>query len=114
MGEIITLKPVDMIDVTILVDNSMDTLLPGTNIVQRAPLTWDYFDQEHLIAEHGYSLYLTIFKDGHQDALLYDAGLGRNTTIHNLDVLGVRANDLRAVVLSHGHADHHGGLKGIY
>jgi 7,8-dihydropterin-6-yl-methyl-4-(beta-D-ribofuranosyl)aminobenzene 5'-phosphate synthase len=114
MGEIITLKQVDMIDVTILVDNSMDTLLPGTNIVQRAPLTWDYFDQEHLIAEHGYSLYLTIFKDGHQDALLYDAGLGRNTAIHNLDVLEVRAKDLRAVVHSHGHADHHGGLEGIY
>jgi 7,8-dihydropterin-6-yl-methyl-4-(beta-D-ribofuranosyl)aminobenzene 5'-phosphate synthase len=114
MGDSVALKPVDAIDVTILVDNSMDTLLPSTNIVKRAPLAWDYFDQEHLIAEHGYSLYLTIFKHGYKESLLYDAGLGRNTAIHNLDVLGVRANDLRAVVLSHGHADHHGGLEGIY
>jgi 7,8-dihydropterin-6-yl-methyl-4-(beta-D-ribofuranosyl)aminobenzene 5'-phosphate synthase len=110
----VVLKPVDVIDVTILVDNSIDTLLPSTDTVHRPPLAWDYFDQEHLIAEHGYSLLLTIHKDDRTESLLYDAGLGRNTAVHNLDVLGIRANDLRAVVLSHGHADHHGGLEGIY
>src|SRR5258708_38707453 len=31
-----------------------------------------------------------------------------------MDVLEVRANDLRAVGLSHGHADHHGGLEGMF
>jgi 7,8-dihydropterin-6-yl-methyl-4-(beta-D-ribofuranosyl)aminobenzene 5'-phosphate synthase len=112
--EHVSLKPVDLIDLTILVDNSIDTLIPSTELAFRPYLTWDYFDREHLIAEHGYSLYLTIFRDGHEQSLLYDAGLGRDTAIHNLDVLGVRANDLRAVVLSHGHADHHGGLEGIY
>ena len=110
----VALKPVDVVDVTILVDNSIDTLLPSTPTMHRPPLKWDYFDQEHLLAEHGYSLYLTIFRNGQEQSLLYDAGLGRNTAIHNLDVLGVRANELRAVVLSHGHADHHGGLEGIY
>ena len=114
MIERVTLKPVDVIDVTILVDNMIDTLLPSSELARRAPLAWDYFDQEHLIAEHGYSLLLNIFRDGHEESLLYDAGLGRNTAIHNLDVLGIRANNLRAVVLSHGHADHHGGLEGIY
>jgi len=114
MIERVTLKPVDLIDVTILVDNMIDTLLPSSELARRAPLAWDYFDQEHLIAEHGYSLLLNIFRDGHEESLLYDAGLGRNTAIHNLDVLGIRANNLRAVVLSHGHADHHGGLEGIY
>jgi 7,8-dihydropterin-6-yl-methyl-4-(beta-D-ribofuranosyl)aminobenzene 5'-phosphate synthase len=38
--------------------------------------------------------------------VLYDAGLGRDTAVHNLDVL-------RAIVLSHGRADHHAGLEGI-
>lgn len=34
--------------------------------------------------------------------------LGRETAVHNLDVLGVRVGDVRAVVPSHGHLDHHG------
>lgn len=114
MVEPVTLKPVDVIEVTIIDDNSIDTLLPSTETVRRAPLAWDYFDQEPLIAEHGYSLLLTILRNGHEDSLLYDAGLGRDTVVHNLDVLGIRVNELRAVVLSHGHADHHGGLEGIY
>src|SRR5260370_13824902 len=31
-----------------------------------------------------------------------------------MDVLGLSAGDLRAVALSHGHADHHGGLEGMF
>lgn len=112
--EHVTLKPVDLIDLTILVDNSIDELLPSNEVARRPPLPWDHFNREHLIAEHGYSLYLTISRDGHEQSLLYDAGMGRNTAIHNLDVAGIKANELRAVVLSHGHADHHGGLEGIY
>ena len=34
--------------------------------------------------------------------------------VHNLDVLGIDPRDFRAVVLSHGHADHHGGLEGLF
>jgi 7,8-dihydropterin-6-yl-methyl-4-(beta-D-ribofuranosyl)aminobenzene 5'-phosphate synthase len=112
--ENVVLKPLDAIDLTILVDNSIDTLIPSTKVAIRPPLPWDYFDRDHLIAEHGYSLYLTVTRNGQTQSLLYDAGLGRDTAIHNLDVLGIRANELRAVVLSHGHADHHGGLEGIY
>jgi metal-dependent hydrolase (beta-lactamase superfamily II) len=37
----------------------------------------------------------------------------RATALHNLDVLGLRITDLRAIVLSHGHGDHHGGLAGV-
>jgi 7,8-dihydropterin-6-yl-methyl-4-(beta-D-ribofuranosyl)aminobenzene 5'-phosphate synthase len=114
LNEHVALKPVDVIDLTLLVDNSIDTLLTSTNIANRPPLAWDYFDQAHLVAEHGYSLFLTISSEGQKQSLLYDAGLGRDTAIHNLDVLGIQPKDLRAVVLSHGHADHHGGLEGIY
>ncbi|MGO8951437.1 MAG: MBL fold metallo-hydrolase [Ktedonobacterales bacterium] len=42
-------------------------------------------------------------------SILYDAGLGRDTVQYNMDVLGLSAGDLRAVALSHGHVDHHGG-----
>ncbi len=113
-NEQVNLLPVDTADVTILVDNSLDILMPGTEIAHRAPLAYDWTEREQLIAEHGYSLLLTVQRDGHTASVLYDAGLGRNTVLHNMDILEVRADDLRAVILSHGHADHHGGLEGIF
>ena len=114
MGQHITLLPVDVADVTILVDNFLDILLPSDEVAHRAPLHYDWSDREQLIAEHGYSLLLTVVREGRSESVLYDAGLGRKTVLHNMDVLEVRATDLRAVILSHGHADHHGGLEGMF
>src|SRR6266705_4107582 len=99
MSQRVTLQPVDAADVTILVDNSIDILLPSTEMVRRVPLVWDWSEREQLIAEHGYSLLLTVRREGRTESMLYDAGLGRNTLLHNMDVLEVRVNDLRAVVL---------------
>ncbi len=110
----VTLLPVDVADVTILVDNSLDILLPSDAVAQRAPMYYDWSDREQLIAEHGYSLLLTVVREGRSESVLYDAGLGRKTVLHNMDVLEVKATDLRAVILSHGHADHHGGLEGMF
>ena len=45
--------------------------------------------------------------------MLYDAGLTPHAVARNLDVLQVPVDDLRAIVISHGHADHHGGLEGL-
>jgi 7,8-dihydropterin-6-yl-methyl-4-(beta-D-ribofuranosyl)aminobenzene 5'-phosphate synthase len=114
MSERVTLLPVDFADVTILVDNFIDILLPSDKVAHRAPLSYNWSEREQLIAEHGYSLLLTVQREGHTESVLYDAGLGRKTVLHNMDVLEVQANDLRAVVLSHGHADHHGGLEGMF
>jgi 7,8-dihydropterin-6-yl-methyl-4-(beta-D-ribofuranosyl)aminobenzene 5'-phosphate synthase len=114
MSDRVTLTPVDAADVTILIDNFVDILLPSTEIARRAPLVWDWSEREPLIAEHGYSLALTVQREGRAETVLYDAGLGRNTVLHNMEVLQVRPADLRAVVLSHGHADHHGGLEGMF
>lgn len=109
----VALQPVDAIDVTIVVDNFLDVLMPSTEIVRRAPLVWDWAERETLVAEHGFSLLVTLRRADRTESILFDAGLGRHTALHNLDVLGVRINDLRAVALSHGHIDHHGGPEGI-
>lgn len=66
-----------------------------------------------MIAEHGYSLLLNVQKKGNVKTILYDAGLSPDTITHNLSVLGVQLTELDAIVLSHGHADHHGGLLGL-
>src|SRR5688572_21803932 len=112
--ERVNLRPVDAADVTIVVDNSVDVLLPSAEGVHRPPLVWDSFEREPLRAEHGYALLLTVAVDGRRETLLYDAGLGRETAIHNLDVLGLDPKEIRTMVLSHGHADHHGGLEGLF
>jgi 7,8-dihydropterin-6-yl-methyl-4-(beta-D-ribofuranosyl)aminobenzene 5'-phosphate synthase len=113
-SEGVALQPVDVADVTILVDNAIDILAADTDVAKREPMAWEWSQQEQLRSEHGYSLLVTVQRNGQANTLLYDAGLGRETLTHNLDVLGISASDVRTVVLSHGHADHHGGLEGLY
>jgi 7,8-dihydropterin-6-yl-methyl-4-(beta-D-ribofuranosyl)aminobenzene 5'-phosphate synthase len=104
---------VDSVDVTILVDNFVDIFLQNTDEVRRAPLAWNWSERDQLIAEHGYSILVSLNRGGEERTLLYDAGLGRDTLNHNLKVLGLNAEKVEAIAMSHGHADHHGGLEGL-
>ncbi len=114
MGEKVDLTPVDGVEVTVVMDNAIDILAAPTEASLRPPWRWDWSEGDQLRAEHGYSLSVEVHTDGNSDKILYDAGLSSDGTIHNLDVLGLDPRDYRAVVLSHGHADHHGGLEGLY
>ncbi len=114
MGETVRLEPVDGVEVTVVMDNSIDILAAPTEMSRRPAWQWDWSDVEQLRAEHGYSLSVTVHSNGSSHKILYDAGLTRDGTVHNLDVLELDPGDYRAVVLSHGHADHHGGLEGLF
>lgn len=114
MSEIVDLSPVDGVDVTVVMDNAIDILAAPTESALRPPWRWDWNEGDQLRAEHGYSLSVSVHRNGNTEKILYDAGLTKDSTIHNLDVLGLDPADFRAVVLSHGHADHHGGLEGLF
>lgn len=60
---------------------------------------------ENLINEHGLSLYI---EKGNK-RILFDTGKTDNF-IDNAQKLGINLEDIDTVVLSHGHADHGGGL----
>lgn len=114
MGELVSLAEVDAVEVTVVMDNSIDILAASSEVAGRPPWRWDWSLGHQLRAEHGYSLALTVYREGRTDTLLYDAGLSANGTIHNLDVLEIDPKGFRTVVLSHGHVDHHGGLQGLF
>lgn len=61
-----------------------------------------------LIGEHGLSLLL----ETGEARVLFDTGQSY-TAVHNARRLGVSLANLDAIVLSHGHSDHVGGLKDV-
>jgi 7,8-dihydropterin-6-yl-methyl-4-(beta-D-ribofuranosyl)aminobenzene 5'-phosphate synthase len=111
MSTEVPLEPVDGVEITILVDNSVEILAPSTGLVSRPDLPWDWADRKPLIAEHGYSLSLTARSADRTLSLLYDCGFGPETAARNLEVLGMEDIHYQAIVLSHGHIDHHGGIE---
>lgn len=104
----VSLKPADRVEVTVLVDNYTDTLVPPQTPVERRP---PYNPERHLLAEHGFSCLVRVFAGKKEHAILMDTGLSGQCLPWNLRQLGLPPAGIDAVVLSHGHYDHTGGLE---
>jgi len=118
----ITLEPVDEVWVTTLVDNTFDALLPDDERARRVSfgvgtMAASQFEGRTtavgLVAEHGFAALVTVRRGPSTTRLLFDTGLSPGAMITNADRLGVDLDDVHAVVLSHGHFDHAGGLAGL-
>ncbi len=107
----IELVEADRVEITSLIDNTIDLLLPSSEIAKRPPLKDDWFDDFPLIAEHGLSDYITIHKGSKRYSLLYDLGLTSKALVNNAEDLQIDLSTLDGILLSHGHRDHTGGLK---
>jgi 7,8-dihydropterin-6-yl-methyl-4-(beta-D-ribofuranosyl)aminobenzene 5'-phosphate synthase len=121
--EPIPLEPVDALSVTVLVDNVTDMLLvdegparrPAIGAGPRAPAPHldlgEAFDG--LRAEHGFSALVSVTRGGREHRLLFDTGISPDGLVENMRRLGLSPRDVEAVVLSHGHFDHVGGMEGL-
>jgi len=108
------LPEVDRVEILTLLDLSLDLLMAGSETVRRVPIEGTLGQGRSVLrAEHGFSSLVTVAQATRKDSFLFDAGLTRESLLHNMDVLEVRPSDLHAIVLSHGHADHVAGLMGL-
>jgi 7,8-dihydropterin-6-yl-methyl-4-(beta-D-ribofuranosyl)aminobenzene 5'-phosphate synthase len=107
----IQLQEVDKVEILTLQDNYIDIAAhDGTAIVQR-PATEDASgNRVSILAEHGFSAVVSLTAGGRTRNALFDFGFSEQGAFHNARFLGVDLAEIKALVLSHGHMDHHGGL----
>lgn len=105
------LKLADRVEVTILVDNYLDIFVQSsTSVDHRLPFNPDL----HLLAEHGFSCLITVYSGQTEHTILLDTGFSRECMAWNSYQLGISLATIEAVVLSHGHFDHTGGLERFF
>jgi len=114
MPAAVSLPEVDRVEILSVLDQALDILMAGSETVRRADIVGTIGEgRSTLRAEHGFSSLVTVVKGDRKESFLFDAGLTKDGLLHNMDVLEVRPGDLHAIVLSHGHTDHVGGLIGL-
>lgn len=110
------LRPVDSLEALVLVDNvtdSLSTVPPG--VVNEIPRLIkagmkESSGEARCCAHHGFSLLIAARSGAQSHAVMFDAGPEAYTLARNSDLLDVDFESVEAVVLSHGHWDHAGGL----
>ncbi|HEY9074642.1 MAG TPA: MBL fold metallo-hydrolase, partial [Desulfobaccales bacterium] len=96
------------VTVEILVDNFFDVFEPSRpGIVER--VTPGRLPKP-LVAAHGLAYLITLNQQGRLTRILMDAANDPLPLFNNLEALGHNPEEIDAVVVSHGHPDHYGGL----
>ena len=105
-----TVEPADGVDVTVLVDNIIDSLLKSSPGISRFR---DRNIEEPLLAEHGLSLLIEITHRGEKTPFLLDTGSTRVALAHNSEKLGINLKGIAGIFISHNHKDHTTGLETV-
>ena len=114
----VTITPpvVDKLTIQVVIDSAHDIFIPADQMpgVQvervRAPAA---FNGRTLECQWGLSLHLVSTKGKDTRRYLLDFGFTPDVLTNNLQLLGIDPATLDALILSHGHLDHMGGLTGF-
>ena len=108
----IRLKPTNRVEITILVDNYVDLLLPDEPGIVRPSLAKNgTILSKTLLAEHGLSLLIDTWDGETTRRTLLDTGYNAGTLLHNMQTLDLDPKSIDALVISHGHMDHTGSVN---
>ena len=106
------LKKVDRVEIFTLIDNYADVLLSSTDIITRpSRLESSEISRDTFLAEHGLSLLVNVYQGEKRHTILFDTGHTRMGVPHNMEKLGIKAESIEAIVLTHAHVDHTGSLN---
>lgn len=113
----ITAPVVDSLTIQVVTDGNHDIFISGAQVpgirVERVRSFRGARERRVLRSEHGLSLWLTSKRGAEEKRLLLDFGWTGETLNNNLELLGLDPATLDALVVSHGHLDHFGGLDGF-
>jgi 7,8-dihydropterin-6-yl-methyl-4-(beta-D-ribofuranosyl)aminobenzene 5'-phosphate synthase len=114
----VSLAPIDRVDVHVLVDNVTDILSSVPSFVEtefaalgrRRRGNWVLSGSCLCCAAHGLSCLITAHRGSVSRTLLFDTGPEDRVFEQNVSRLGADLAPVEAIVLSHGHWDHGGAM----
>jgi 7,8-dihydropterin-6-yl-methyl-4-(beta-D-ribofuranosyl)aminobenzene 5'-phosphate synthase len=106
---------VDRLSVRVLVDGAYNLFLRPGDVkgvkIEPPPRAEDY--RRSLHSQWGLSLFLESQRASEQRTVMLDFGYTPDVLLNNMELVGADPKKIEALIVSHGHFDHYGGLLGL-
>jgi len=113
----IQVPTIDKLTMRVLIDQVHDQFLPTrtvNGVVHEGPGASRSADARNVLHNQwGLSLFLETQRGQEQRAVMLDFGYTAAALINNIGLLNVDLRNIQALIVSHGHVDHYGGLIGF-